>query len=86
MTRSKYQEITEALKILELPERATLEKIKSNYRRLLSRWHPDKIHPKGPAMARIKLKRVYEDTDPSDGCRILVDRVWPRGVPRKKTC
>lgn len=33
---------------------------------------------------RIRLKRVYEDTDPSDGCRILVDRVWPRGLSREK--
>ncbi len=44
MTQNKYQEITEARKILELPEKATLETIKSNYRRLLSRWHPDKCH------------------------------------------
>lgn len=42
MTLSKYQEITEARKILELPEKATLEMIKSNYRRFLSKWHPDK--------------------------------------------
>lgn len=42
MTRNKYQEITEARKTLDLPEKATLETIKSNYRRLLSKWHPDK--------------------------------------------
>jgi len=39
---NKYQEITEARKLLELPERATMEEIKSNYKRLLSKWHPDK--------------------------------------------
>jgi uncharacterized protein YeaO (DUF488 family) len=31
----------------------------------------------------IKLKRAYEPPDAGDGMRILVDRLWPRGV--KKT-
>ncbi len=31
----------------------------------------------------IKLKRVYEKEDPSDGVRYLIERLWPRGV--KKT-
>jgi DnaJ-domain-containing protein 1 len=39
---SKYQEITEARKLLRLPETAIMEEIKSNYRALLSEWHPDK--------------------------------------------
>lgn len=43
MTQNKYQQITEARKILALPKKATIETIKSNYRRLLSKWHPDKI-------------------------------------------
>lgn len=30
----------------------------------------------------IRLKRIYEAPQPSDGCRILVDRVWPRGVSK----
>ena len=38
----KYQEITEARKLLELPETATMNAIKSNYRRLVAKWHPDK--------------------------------------------
>lgn len=32
---------------------------------------------------RLKIKRVYEPADQSDGVRVLVDRLWPRGV--KKT-
>ena len=28
----------------------------------------------------IKLKRIYEDAELSDGYRDLVDRLWPRGV------
>jgi hypothetical protein len=29
---------------------------------------------------RFRTKRIYERPDPSDGTRILVDRLWPRGV------
>jgi len=28
----------------------------------------------------IRLKRVYEKADPEDGKRILVERLWPRGL------
>ncbi|HZK39872.1 MAG TPA: DUF488 domain-containing protein [Clostridia bacterium] len=31
----------------------------------------------------IKLKRAYEPYDESDGYRILVDRLWPRGVSKE---
>jgi uncharacterized protein YeaO (DUF488 family) len=30
----------------------------------------------------ILLKRAYEPPEPSDGFRILVDRLWPRGVSK----
>ena len=33
---------------------------------------------------QVKLKRVYEQPDPSDGTRILVDRLWPRGLTKEK--
>ncbi len=29
---------------------------------------------------RVKLKRAYEAPAPEDGTRILIDRLWPRGV------
>jgi uncharacterized protein YeaO (DUF488 family) len=32
----------------------------------------------------IKLKRVYEKPEPADGTRILVDRLWPRGLSKAK--
>jgi uncharacterized protein YeaO (DUF488 family) len=32
------------------------------------------------AAANVKLKRAYEPPAASDGTRILIDRVWPRGV------
>ena len=32
----------------------------------------------------IKIKRVYEQADKNDGVRILVDRLWPRGLTKEK--
>ena len=32
----------------------------------------------------IKIKRVYEQPDKNDGRRILVDRLWPRGLTKEK--
>jgi uncharacterized protein YeaO (DUF488 family) len=33
---------------------------------------------------KIKIKRVYEQPDKDDGVRILVDRLWPRGLTKEK--
>jgi uncharacterized protein YeaO (DUF488 family) len=32
----------------------------------------------------ILVKRVYDDPAPADGKRILVDRLWPRGLTKEK--
>ena len=32
----------------------------------------------------IKIKRVYEKPEKEDGYRILVDRLWPRGLTKEK--
>ncbi len=32
----------------------------------------------------VKLKRVYEAPDKGDGNRVLVDRLWPRGLTKAK--
>lgn len=32
----------------------------------------------------IKLKRAYDDPSPEDGFRVLVERLWPRGVSRDR--
>jgi uncharacterized protein YeaO (DUF488 family) len=32
----------------------------------------------------IKLKRIYQKPEKSDGLRILVDRLWPRGMSKEK--
>lgn len=33
---------------------------------------------------KIGIKRAYEKSDKSDGIRILVDRLWPRGLSKEK--
>jgi uncharacterized protein YeaO (DUF488 family) len=32
------------------------------------------------AKSRIRVARVYDELDPDEGQRVLVDRIWPRGV------
>ena len=32
------------------------------------------------------IKRVYSDPSPRDGVRILVDRIWPRGISKERAC
>ena len=31
----------------------------------------------------LQMKRVYEAANPADGYRILVDRLWPRGIKKQ---
>jgi uncharacterized protein YeaO (DUF488 family) len=33
-------------------------------------------------MAEVRARRVYEEPLPSDGTRVLVDRLWPRGLAK----
>lgn len=35
-------------------------------------------------MIQLTVKRVYEPSAPGDGTRILVDRLWPRGVSKDR--
>ncbi|MBV8565296.1 MAG: DUF488 domain-containing protein [Methylobacteriaceae bacterium] len=37
--------------------------------------------PPFPA-SHLRLKRAYEPAEPDDGARILIDRLWPRGVSK----
>lgn len=33
-------------------------------------------------MGKIKIKRIYDEPADGDGYRVLVDRLWPRGVSK----
>lgn len=35
-------------------------------------------------MQQVRARRVYEPPEPSDGRRVLVDRLWPRGLSRER--
>jgi uncharacterized protein YeaO (DUF488 family) len=30
----------------------------------------------------VNVKRIYDPPAPSDGCRVLVERLWPRGISK----
>ncbi|HEY4128500.1 MAG TPA: DUF488 family protein [Gammaproteobacteria bacterium] len=32
----------------------------------------------------VHIKRIYDKPEKTDGCRILVDRLWPRGLSKQK--
>jgi uncharacterized protein YeaO (DUF488 family) len=32
---------------------------------------------------RVEVRRVYEDPSPDEGARVLVDRLWPRGLAKE---
>lgn len=33
---------------------------------------------------RVRVKRIYQDPGPGDGHRVLVDRIWPRGISKER--
>jgi uncharacterized protein YeaO (DUF488 family) len=35
-------------------------------------------------MTEIRLARVYDAPSPADGFRVLVDRLWPRGISKER--
>lgn len=36
-------------------------------------------------MASVRIKRIYDAPHPDDGLRVLVDRLWPRGLSKDRT-
>jgi uncharacterized protein YeaO (DUF488 family) len=36
------------------------------------------------ARGNVRVRRVYEDPDREDGVRVLVDRIWPRGMTKAR--
>src|SRR5262249_50153893 len=49
-----------------------------------------RLHPAGARRTMsgkaspFRIKRVYEPAADEDGCRVLVDRLWPRGLSKDK--
>ena len=42
------------------------------------------MRPMTKADASFAIKRIYEEPADDDGCRVLVDRLWPRGVSKER--
>lgn len=38
----------------------------------------------GDMMSKVYWKRIYEPSDTEDGYRILIDRLWPRGLTKER--
>jgi uncharacterized protein YeaO (DUF488 family) len=47
---------------------------------------PGRTAPASPGPAGVRVRRIYEPVTEQDGIRVLVDRLWPRGMskPRAK--
>jgi uncharacterized protein YeaO (DUF488 family) len=39
---------------------------------------------KAAKAANVRVRRAYEEPEPDDGTRVLVDRLWPRGLSKAK--
>jgi uncharacterized protein YeaO (DUF488 family) len=37
----------------------------------------------GPS-GKLQIKRIYDPADKADGTRVLVDRIWPRGMTKER--
>lgn len=37
-----------------------------------------------PEQHRVQVRRIYDAAMPDDGARVLVDRLWPRGVSKER--
>ncbi|MET9956771.1 DUF488 family protein [Streptomyces sp. NPDC006339] len=38
--------------------------------------------PTSRSPVRVRVRRIYEPPEPDDGLRVLVDRLWPRGIAK----
>ncbi|MFE5655314.1 DUF488 domain-containing protein [Streptomyces sp. NPDC056431] len=43
---------------------------------------PTQPHRPARSAPRVRVRRIYETPSPDDGVRVLVDRLWPRGLAK----
>jgi uncharacterized protein YeaO (DUF488 family) len=46
--------------------------------------HEPDSKPGAAGQPDIRIKRIYDDSTPADGFRVLVDRIWPRGITKRR--
>ena len=44
--------------------------------------HEFEAHPAASCVPNVGIKRIYDPPHPADGFRVLVDRLWPRGIKK----
>ena len=54
----KYKDILNAKELLNLPERASMKEIKTNYKTLIAKWHPDKCEKNKDECKEMTIKIV----------------------------
>ena len=57
--KTRFEIITQAREILELPESATLEQIQRKYKQLIKKWHPDK-NISEPGLTENKTREIIQ--------------------------
>lgn len=45
---------------------------------------PDKKEVTMPNTPEVRVRRAYDPPESDDGCRVLVDRLWPRGLSKAR--
>jgi len=51
---------------------------------LATSWFLEHLVRPGTMVAGVHIKRAYDPPSPEDGRRILIDRLWPRGVSKQR--
>ena len=69
MKMDTYEKITAARKLLDLPEKATMEEIKSNYRDLIRKWHPDRCNESSEKCTEMTTRIIAAYKVIRDYCR-----------------
>ena len=71
---------------MEPTQRAKLAAIPGQYSSPACFLHELESDARAPAAKKmdVRIKRIYENPTPADGRRVLVDRLWPRGVSKDR--
>ncbi len=66
--KSTYEKIAWARQTLDLPETATMQQIKDNFKQLITKWHPDKCHEKEETCREMSEEIILANTILNDYC------------------
>jgi uncharacterized protein YeaO (DUF488 family) len=64
--------------------RADKSRVASAYSSRASCTHERDSRRAPAGIPDVRIKRIYDDPAPADGLRVLVDRIWPRGITKQE--